>query len=250
MTNYGKIDVLWYDGVPVSKHGKAWTSEKLYTIPRTLQPDIIINDRVYSFGHKGDFTCSECSIGGSDRPWESCYTIDDTCWGYHPGDPHLKSPMDLVRLLVRCVAGNGNFTLNVGPKADGVIPATQARRVKAVGKWLKHNGESIYGAGSTPFYLYAPGQITAKDNTLYIHVLYWPGKELCLAGIKNKIHKIRILATDQELPFEQNNDRLFVRNLPKRPPDPIDTVLALEYEGKLEAEVDEWWKLNPWWLKQ
>jgi alpha-L-fucosidase len=109
--------------------------------------------------------------------------------------------MDLVRLLVRCVAGNGNFTLNVGPKADGVIPATQARRVKAVGKWLKHNGESIYGAGSTPFYLYAPGQITAKDNTLYIHVLYWPGKELCLAGIKNKIHKIRILATDQELPF-------------------------------------------------
>jgi alpha-L-fucosidase len=95
-----------------------------------------------------------------------------------------------------------------------------------------------------------PGRITAKDNTLYIHVLYWPGKELCLAGIINKVLKARIVATSEELPFEQNNDRLFIRNLPKRPIDPIDTVIAIEFKDKMKAEVDEWWKLERWWLRQ
>ena len=168
--------------------------------------------------------------------------MDDLWWGYHPGDPNLKSPMQLVRNLARCVAGNGNFLLNVGPKADGAIYAPHARRLRAVGEWLRRNGESIYGASSAPFSQVHLGQITAKGNTAYMHVMFWPGREMCVAGVKNSVLRAYMLATGKDVPFEQKADRLFVRGLPLRPPDPMDTVVALELEGKPEAMPASFWK--------
>jgi len=238
MTQYGKIDILWYDGAwPHS--AEDWQSEGLNAMVRRLQPDIIINNRSRV---PEDFETPEQHIRPADRPWESCMTIDDLWWGYHPGDPNLKSPRQLVRNLVKCVAGNGNFLLNVGPKADGTIPAPQARRLRAVGEWLRRNGESIYGAGPAPFGQAHLGQVTAKGNTVYVHVMFWPGREMCVAGIKNRVQRACMLATGEELPFEQQQDRLFVRGLPPRAPDPIDTVVALELEGEPEAIPASFWK--------
>jgi len=238
MTQYGKIDILWYDGAwPHS--AEAWQSKQLNAMVRSLQPDIIINNRSRI---PEDFETPEQHIQTFDRPWESCMTMDDLWWGYHPGDPNLKSSRQLVRNLVRCVAGNGNFLLNVGPKADGTIYAPHARRLRAIGEWLRRNGESIYGAGSAPFGQAHLGQVTAKGSTVYVHVMFWPGREMCVAGIKNRVLRTHMLATGKELPFEQKGDRLFVRGLPPRAPDPIDTVVALELEGKPEAMSASFWK--------
>ena len=169
-------------------------------------------------------------------------TIDDLWWGYHPGDPNLKSPMQLVRNLVRCVAGNGNFLLNVGPMADGTIPTQHASRLRAIGKWLRRNGDSIYGAGSAPFGQAHLGQVTAKGNTAYVHVMFWPGREMCVAGVKNNVLKAYMLATGKKLQFEQQRDCLFIRGLPSRSPDPVDTVVALELDGKPEAMPASFWE--------
>ncbi|MEM3747716.1 MAG: alpha-L-fucosidase [Thermoproteota archaeon] len=238
MTNYGKIDILWYDGGwPHSPD--AWGSEQLNAMVRSLQPEIIINNRS---GLPGDFDTPEQRIEGSHRPWEACMTIDDLWWGYHPGDPNLKSPMQLVRNLVKCVSGNGNFLLNVGPKADGTIPPEQAVRMRAVGRWLRRNGESIYGAGAAPFPQPHVGQVTMKGSKVYVHIMFWPGREMCVAGIKNRVLKAYMLVSGRKLPFEQKEDRLFIRGLPLRAPDPIDTVVVLETEGKPEAVPPSFWK--------
>jgi alpha-L-fucosidase len=237
MTKYGKVDVLWYDGAwPHS--AEAWGSKELNAMVRSLQPEILINNRS---GLPEDFDTPEQRIEGSKRPWEACMTIDDLWWGYCPGDPNLKSPMQLVRNLVRCVSGDGNYLLNVGPRADGTIAPEQASRLRAVGRWLKRNGESIYGAGSAPFAQAHLGYVTARDNTAYVHVTCWPGKEMCVAGIKNKVLRAYLLASGKRLSFEQREDRLFVRGLPARSPDPIDEVVALELEGRPQTMSASFW---------
>ncbi|MBS7648806.1 alpha-L-fucosidase [Candidatus Bathyarchaeota archaeon] len=238
MTNYGKIDILWYDGAWPYR-AEDWQSERLNSMVRSLQPDIIINNRS---GIPEDFETPEQHIRYYDRPWESCMTIDESWWGYHAGDNHLKSPLEIVRILTRCVAGNGNLLFNVGPRSDGSIPEAYVRRLRVIGEWLKRNGESIYGAGAAPFGAHHLGYVTAKGNKAYIHVLYWPGREMCVAGIKNKVLRAYMLATEASLPFEQKDDRLFIHGLPTRPLDPINTVVALDLDGEPETVLPSFWK--------
>ena len=238
MTEYGKLDILWYDGSwPHS--AEAWDAQKLNEMVRSKQPDIIINNRS---GIPGDLETPEQHIQDFKRPWETCMTMDDLWWGYHPGDPNVKTPIQLVRNLVRCVAGNGNFLLNVGPRADGTIAPIQAARLRGVGRWLKANGESIYGAGPSPFGQAHLGHVTAKGSTVYIHVTYWPGRQMVVAGIANHVLKAYMVATGRDLPFDQRKDRLFIRGLPSKSPDPIDTVVALAIEGKPETMPASFWK--------
>ena len=196
MSQYGKIDILWYDG-GWPHDGNAWRSNELNAMVRNLQPDIIMNNRS---GIHGDYETPEQHIQASQRPWETCMTLDDLWWGYHPGDPNLKSPTQLVRNLVRCVAGNGNFLLNVGPKADGTIHPAQASRLRAVGRWMKRNGEAIYGTGLSPFGQAHLGHVTAKKGRVYVHVMFWPGKEMCVTGIGNRVVRAYMLATGKSLP--------------------------------------------------
>jgi len=229
-TRYGKIDILWYDGA-WPHDAKAWRSKQLNAMVRRLQPHVIINNRS-GLGEDLDTPEQHITASGEGRPWESCMTMDDLWWGWHPGDPNVKSGMQLVRSLVRCVGGGGNFLLNVGPKADGTIPAVQANRLKAIGAWMAKNSKSIYGCGGAPCGQPHLGHVTARGNTLYLHVTCWPGAELCAAGIKNKVKTARMLATGKRLGFEQRADRLLVRGLPRRSPDPIDTVIALELAGR------------------
>ncbi|MFH0795829.1 MAG: alpha-L-fucosidase [Candidatus Omnitrophota bacterium] len=154
-TNYGKIDIMWFDGEWDHSY-QQWKSKELVRMIRKLQPDILINNRL---GHKGnchrddisykegDFGTPEQTItaGASDRLWESCMTMNDH-WGYAFGDHNWKTTTQLIHNLVRCVAGGGNYLLNVGPKPDGTIPLPSVRRLKKIGSWIKINGKSIYGA--------------------------------------------------------------------------------------------------------
>lgn len=224
MTNYGKIDILWYDG-GWPHNAEAWQSKKLNAMVRRLQPHIIVNNRSQL---PEDFDTPEQEIKSSDRLWESCMTMNDN-WGYVPGNAKYKSTATLVRNLVRCVSGGGNYLLNVGPKPDGTFPVMAQTRLKQIGRWMDVNSESIYGCGRAPFAAdEAIGLATAKGNTVYLHVFNWPGEELAMSGVNVRVASAKMLATGDRVRVKQDGDRLILSGLPVRAPDPWDSVIALK----------------------
>ena len=258
MSNYGKIDYLFYDGewIPgvefnrgLIKQGeslqvaKYWRSKELNRMVRELQPHIIINNRS---GLEEDVDTPERYVVSSkeERAWESNMTIGDG-WGYFKYDSNFKSVHLLLQHLVACAGCGGNFLLNVGPKPDGSIQKEFVTRLQEIGRWMRVNGESIYGSERTPagFGVGALGawwtpsrSVTTKGNTVYLHILRWPGENATFTGIKNAILTARILATGEKVAFKKMNDgKLFLKKLPQNPADPYDTVIALELEGEPEA---------------
>lgn len=231
-TNYGKLDILWYDGA-WPHDANAWRSAALNRMVRRLQPHIIINDRSRL---PEDIDTPEQHIKASEpgRAWESCMTMNDN-WGYSAGDHNWKSTTQLIHNLVRTASGAGNYLLNVGPKADGTIPAASVRRLREIGKWMAVNGESVYGSQPCPFGRNMVGMTTAKGSTVYLHVLRWPGEEICIAGVKSKVKSAHLLATGAPARVAQQGDRLFLRGLPRKAPDRHDSVVVLSLQGKPEA---------------
>ncbi|MCX5642824.1 MAG: alpha-L-fucosidase [Candidatus Omnitrophica bacterium] len=255
MTNYGKIDYLFYDGewipgvptartmedgkVMASESSKLWRSKELNRMVRSLQPGIIINNRS---GLDEDMDTPEQTVTASKagRAWESCMTMGDFCgWGYIKNNPNFKTTTQLIQYLVTAAGGAGNYLLNIGPKPDGTIREEERSRLKEIGKWMKVNGESIYDSEKAPG-VPAPGwsggmlgTITTKGNNLYWHILRWPGETASMPGIKNKVLSAVILATGQKVKIEQDKDgRLFLTGLPQEPPDRNNTVIKLKLDGK------------------
>ena len=258
MTGYGKIDYLFYDGewipeVPFTRTlieqgeslevAKYWRSKELNRMVRKLQPHIITNNRS---GLDEDVDTPERYVVPSKegRAWESCMTVGDG-WGYLKHSSNFKSVYQLLQHLVTCAGSSGNFLLNVGPKPDGSIQEEFVTRLEEVGRWMRTNGESIYGSERTPAGFavgtlgawWTPSRsVTIKGNTAYIHILCWPVENATLTGIKNNVLEVRILATGEEVAHEKTDDgKLFLKGLPQNPPDPYDTVIVLELEGKPEV---------------
>jgi len=229
LTNYGKIDILWYD-VSWPLDAKGWESEKMNRMVFELQPDIIVNNRN---GLPGDFSTPEQEIvaekGG--RAWETCMTMNDS-WGYQKADDAWKTPKTIVRNLITCANGGGNYLLNIGPKADGSIPEESVRILTAVGKWMQKNGPTIYEA--EPFHgdwhVYAA--YTRKGNTLYMHVYFWPGSTIAIGGLRSKVKAARLYATGQKVDFQQDDIRVKFTGLPEKAPDDPVTVIAIECESE------------------
>jgi len=231
-TLFGRLDILWYDGAwPYD--AKAWRSKELNAMVRQLQPRIIINNRS-GLPEDHDTPEQHISFSPPGRAWETCMTLNDS-WGYSAGDNNWKTPTQLIHNLVRCASGGGNFLLNVGPKADGTLPQPSVRLLKEIGRWMRVNGESIYGSERCPFGGGAVGMTTAKGNLVYLHVLRWPGEEVCIAGVKNNVRSAHLLATGEKAEPVKRGDRLFIRGLPKKAPDPYDSVIVLKLDGRPEA---------------
>lgn len=230
MTNYGKIDLLWYDGgEPGPLDGKE-ANEEVYR----LQPDILINERN---GAPFDFRCSEQSVTapGQNVPWEACITLNGN-WGYHRGDDCYKSAKEVIMLLIDTVKKGGNLLLNVGPKADGTIPEQSAKVLQEVGAWMEKNGEAIYGTTRTPFSWGNSYGITVKNNMIYI-LQFHAVDEFCIAEFKNRVKGIRRLADGCEMRYEQTDDgRLKIFDAEMKD---IVGVYACEAEGIPEALADK-----------
>jgi alpha-L-fucosidase len=230
MTNYGKIDILWYDG-PGPYKPDDWQSEKLNKMVRELQPHIIINNRSLL---PEDFDTPEQHITPTNRDWESCMTLNDH-WGYCKYDDNYKTPKQIIMNLVRCASYGGNYLLNVGPRPDGRIPTKSIKILKKVGEWLKVYGESVYGTEKTNFdwYHFHPGFITKKGNKLYLHVFYW-FKEFAIGNLRINVKNAYFLKEGINVDFKVEHDRIVFKNMPEKPPDPIDTVIVIEFEGEIE----------------
>ena len=212
LTRFGDIGVMWFDG----EWEGTWTHEQgvaLYNLCRKLQPDVIVNDRVDKGrqghtgvimpGYGGDYGTPEQNIPPGGLPgvdWETCMTMNDH-WGYNQVDDHWKSTEDLIRKLVDIASKNGNFLLNVGPRADGRFPEPCVQRLREIGAWMDVNGESIHGTVAGPFKEALPwGRCTQKPladghTRLYLHVFDWPtDRRLVVGGLLNEPRRARLLA--------------------------------------------------------
>ena len=229
VTNYGKIDVFWYDGcIP-----KPLDGEKVNQMIYEYQPDITINARN---GEPCDYYCCEQTIQApkKDVMWEACMTLNDN-WGYHSGDKDFKSPRDVVKMLLKVAEGGGNLLLNVGPMADGTIPEESVRILEKVGAWLKDNGDAIYRSVKSPFSWAKAFMITTDGEKVYI-TMYHKLPELTFVEIKNKVKRIYQLNNAKEMRFEQKPDgRLTIYDIDIEKEDELAITFACEIEGAPEA---------------
>jgi len=234
VSNYGKIDILWYDaGFPLSTPEKL-ESRRLNGMVRALQPDIIINCRAHL---PEDFDTSEAHVAASrpGRDWEACMTFNGD-WGhaaYRPPEDWLpvRKVLDMLRQVT---LGGGNLLLNIGPAADGAVPAEAVERLMAVGEWLAINGEAVYGARRADPKRYLDwtcvGHWTRKGNTAYFWCDRWPGGEITIAGLRTKVRRASLLATGEPVSFTQKGGRVILRGLPRRSPDRIAGITVLKLE--------------------
>jgi alpha-L-fucosidase len=227
MTNYGKVDILWYD-VAWPLDAKGWESVEMNKMVRQLQPDIIINNRSKI---PEDFDTPEQRIEASqNRPWESCMTLNDS-WGYHASDRNWKSPTTVIRNLVTCARDGGNYLLNIGPTEDGSIPLESAQILTTVGTWMSQHGETIYQSDNCQPRRGNYVTYTRKGNTLFAHVYYWPGSTVVIGNLLNKVKSVRMHGSNQPVRFEQDDFRIRLLGLPRRPPEFV-TTFSLELDGE------------------
>ena len=220
LTNYGKVDVMWYDGWwPYA--GEGWQAEKLHAMARELQPGILVNGRT---GLRGDFDTPEQHItpSAAGRPWEATVTLNDS-WGYHRGDNNWKSPKQVAEMVRKCAAGCGNLLLSIGPRGDGSVPEETLDCLDRVGEWLDGNSEAIHGTDRFLSSLHERGEFrsdmthsgsfTAAGNAFYWHIRHWPGAPLVLAGVECTVTEVAELTTGQTYPFRQEQGRVVVENV-------------------------------------
>jgi len=228
LSNYGDIAVLWWD-TPVDM-----TREQVQLLASLtkLQPRIITNNRLGN-GIPGDTETPEQFIpatGFPGRDWETCMTMNDT-WGYKSYDNNWKSTETLVRNLIDIASKGGNYLLNVGPTSEGLIPQPSVERLTEVGKWMKINGDAIYGTTPGPFKRLAFGRSTRKDGKLYLHVFAWPRDGKLNVPLTNNATKAYLLADPQKaLMCISTEDSLEIQ-VPVDAPDKIASVVVLEIEG-------------------
>ncbi len=260
-TNYGPIDFLWFDGQwPYS--AAQWRAVELDDIIRSLQPQVLINDRLhgekltslhppdeYADHIEGYVDSSERTISatGTGRPWEVCEVMHRRWWGYSAGDRHWKSVPELMTIMAQAAGAGANFLLNVGPRGDGSFPEPAQQGLAALGEWTRQNGEAFYGSqgASRLFEFLTTGCMTQKGDTLYLWVLRWHGETLHFCGLKNDIHSARVLGRDDiEVSIRRDGENIYLDGLPQEPPNELCTVIALELDS--EPEGLEWAK-HPLW---
>lgn len=250
MSNYGRIDLLWFDGQNYFT-AEDWQSTRLVKMIRSYQPDIIINDRLPKPKGGGDwgYETPEQKIGTfSTRPWESCVTSTRKFWGYHlchEDETMWHSLRELTDMFVTTVSRNGNLLLNVGPKPDGRFPYFFTDRVCAMGKWIRANKTAIYGPHGIDHEFIYGGCMTAKAARVYLFLLYWPGREFSFPGFKQKLRQARFLATGRPIRTYQEKHRIVLKNMPSKAPD-ICPVVELVFDGI--PKDAEWAKKRLWMI--
>jgi alpha-L-fucosidase len=262
MTHYGRIDLLIVDFSYWHMRGETWRAAELVAMIRSLQPGILINDRFELDSIKqpspppwvGDFDSTELAIpreairtkDGRPIPFDAWFPLGNR-WFHDEADARnasgRKTARTLIRALVNCVSKDGALTLNLAPDPTGALHPQDLATLRAMGDWLRRNGESIYGAGPDERHKPEWGRWTRTGNTLYAHILEPVIGHLSLPGLRGWVQQARVLATGKpgvlgnywnagvQL-FDQPDDLFFNFETPIGDtyplPDEIDTVVALD----------------------
>lgn len=252
LTNYqqwGAPVEIWFD-TP-----EGMTTDEAAQIVKIMNkhPKVIWNNRLGG-GYQGDFETPEQHIppqGFPGKDWSTCMTINDT-WGYKSYDTNFKSTRVLLQNLIDIASKGGNYLLNVGPTAQGVIPKPEQDRLLAMGKWLKVNGDAIYGTTAGPFDtehgsyskteknqqgkpLWIPvwdWRATQAPGKVYVSIFAWHGGAFKLPALKNQVTKAYLLADPRHRPLKiTQDDKGITVTLPAKAPDPIASVVVLDTEA-------------------
>lgn len=255
-SNYGKLDILWFDFSYDDMRGETWRATELMDMVRSLQPEVIIDNRLEVSGegfgslaegnptaYHGDFVTPEKMIppqplkdaNGLPLAWEACVTTNDS-WGYCADDHYFKPGSLLIKKLVEVVSKGGNIILNVGPDADGQIPPESMDILDEIGRWMDKNSASIHGCGPSDLPKPEYGRITQKGDTLYFHLFENTLGPVPLMGIApGCVENIRLLASGKEVPIStswvhSDYPHIVFADLGPDPvlPDSTDTVLAVK----------------------
>lgn len=254
-TNYGPIALVWYDG---TWDREAWTSEdgkELEDYTRSLKSSVIINNRSgylppqrkldfkveneYGYVFAGDYISPEGEVPPTGLPgidWETCQTMQlPNNWGYNRL-VGFRPFADLLRQLVDVTSKGGNLLLNIGPDADGRILPQARRCLEKFGDWMAINEEAIHGTLASPFERISfDGRCTQKPGKLYLHVFAWPKEHKLVVPFSNQVKKAYLLAdrSRSALAVSKTADGAEIA-LPTVAPDPIDSVVVVEIDGRPE----------------
>jgi len=234
--------VLWFDGEWIPE----WTEEQgkeLYNWLRAMKPNLIINNRVgkgrqgmqgmNAYAHAaGDFGTPEQEIleGTSDTDWESCMTMNDS-WGFKKNDLNWKSSKMLIDNLIDIAAKGGNYLLNVGPEATGLIPQASVERLAEMGKWLKVNGEAIYATKARKQYKEGDQvrfTVSKDDQFTYAIITGHKDYKVLLQSVKPAAgSKVRMLGVKSPLPWKIVGDQVEIQ-LPLKLPTDYAWILKIQ----------------------
>jgi alpha-L-fucosidase len=229
-------DIIWFDTPRDMNKDRADRIAK-ELIP---YPNLIMNNRLGG-GYEGDLETPEQFIpatGIPDKNWESCMTMNGT-WGFKQNDQNWKSSEVLIRNLIDIASKGGNYLLNVGPTAEGLIPQASVDRLQQMGAWLKVNGESIYGTTASPFAFLSWGRATTKQNKLYLHVFQKPSDNQLKIPLQGRIQKAYLLTNpDITLKVTSRGNYQYIQ-LPAALSDKIATVIVTEVDGEIKSSLLE-----------
>ncbi len=253
LTGYGPIDILWFD-FPVKPGGgfpgkgkETWRSEELIALARSLQPGIIINDRLeidQDIKTPEQFQPREwLRVGGRPVIWEACQTFSGS-WGYHRDEESWKSLDQLVKMLVDTVSKGGNLLLNVGPNGRGEIDQRALDRLAGIGRWMRLHNRAIYGCTQAPEEFKCPEDcrltFNPEKNRLYLHVFSWPFKHIHLEGMADRVEYAQLLNDASEIVMlrsipeasygamsEEREENLLTLELPVKKPDVTVPVIEM-----------------------
>lgn len=249
LTNYGDIAGIWFDGHwdqldnDVDKTLKSkvnWHYDEIYKLIHSLQPACLISNNHHLLPIPGeDFQAFEKDLPGhntsgfggasvSELPLETCETMNDS-WGFNITDIKYKTVKGLIQYLVKAAGYNANFLLNVGPMPDGTIQPEFRDTLKAIGKWMEQNGETVYGTRGNIIPPKEWGVLTQKNKTVFMHIIKMPedAKFIFIPELKQKISKAWLFRTKKGIRFKQQSEGTFIY-LDGIMPDEIDTILQIE----------------------
>ncbi|MDE3183358.1 MAG: alpha-L-fucosidase [Bacteroidota bacterium] len=247
LTNYGKIDGIWFDGywdqtAPEGAKDRSpkvdWHLPEIYALIHKLQPACLIGNNHHMTPFPGeDFQMFEKDLPGQNKsglsfqkpseqlPLETCETMNNS-WGFNIKDDNYKSVPQLIHYIVNAAGRNGNFLLNVGPQPNGIIQQEFRDTLKEVGKWMAKYGASIYGTRGNIMPAQDWGVVTSKDKTIYVHLLDPSKSSVVIEGVPEKIKSCIVMGTDHKVKFDQNNSQVTL-NLEGVSKNDVDTIIQI-----------------------
>lgn len=239
MTNYGKIDLLWFDG-DWERSAKQWKAKEFKAYLESMNPEVVVNSRLQGYG---DYETPEQGIPlcGPEGVWEFCTTIN-TSWGYRPSDNDYKTSKQIIRMFCDCLTLGGKMLLDVGPKEDGTLDERQVKILEDLGTFIHDNEEAIYETekGISYDHFLGGSTLSADKKVLYLFVYDKPSENLCVKGIKTPVKKVSVLHTGENLSFSYTGSlpwsgipgTLWIR-ADQMKEHPLVTVLKVELDGEI-----------------
>ncbi|HRF59304.1 MAG TPA: alpha-L-fucosidase [Fimbriimonadaceae bacterium] len=239
-TEYGPIDLLWFDG-DWERDAQTWHMAELREQLHGWQPEVVLNSRMQGYG---DYKTPEqgMPIVAPEGPWEFCMTINDS-WGYQGSDRRYKSPQIVLQTFCETIGMGGNLLLDVGPMEDGTIPPEQVEVLEHLGRWIGRHAESVYGTrAGLPFgHFWGPSTLSQDRSRLYLMILGHPRGQVCLRGLKNAVTRATALGSGAEVGVRRLGGADWMQvpgvlwlDVPPDALEPEITVLRLELEGPLD----------------